>query len=223
MKLPSTVGSPVDGLGLPGEFAGTPQARGLVVLVHAGGGGRSSLRSRLVAHALHEQGMATLQLDLLGEQEAADPHAVLELPLLTRRVVAVLDRLHRWEPRGPIEQLGARPVGLFAAGSGAAASLGAAVARPGRACAVVSRSGRVEQVAPATLAQVRAPTLLIVGAADVETLRFNREALRTLRCEKRLETVPGATRCFDEPGALDAAAQLAAQWFGAHCNLPAGP
>jgi putative phosphoribosyl transferase len=37
-----------------------------------------------------------------------------------------------------------------------------------------------------------------------------------LRCEKRLEVVPGATHLFEEPGALGSVAQLAARWFQTH-------
>jgi hypothetical protein len=33
---------------------------------------------------------------------------------------------------------------------------------------------------------------------------------------KRLEIVPGATHLFEEPGALDEVARLAADWFSRH-------
>ena len=67
-----------------------------------------------------------------------------------------------------------------------------------------------------SLPQVQAPTLLIVGGADREVLALNRQALRELRCNKRLEVVPGATHLFEEPGALGSVAQLAAAWFETH-------
>ena len=38
-----------------------------------------------------------------------------------------------------------------------------------------------------------------------------------LGCEKRLEVVPGATHLFEEPGTLDAVAELARDWF---CQPP---
>jgi putative phosphoribosyl transferase len=63
---------------------------------------------------------------------------------------------------------------------------------------------------------VSAPTLLIVGGADREVLELNRQALRELRCNKRLEVVPGATHLFEEPGALSSVAELAASWFETH-------
>ena len=44
-------------------------------------------------------------------------------------------------------------------------------------------------------------------------IRMNREALERLRAQKRLEIVPGAGHLFEEPGALEEVARLAAGWF----------
>jgi putative phosphoribosyl transferase len=63
---------------------------------------------------------------------------------------------------------------------------------------------------------VQAPVLLVVGGADTQVLGLNRDAFAHLACEKRLEIVPGATHLFDEPGTLERAAALAADWFTAH-------
>ncbi|HEY8708208.1 MAG TPA: alpha/beta hydrolase, partial [Burkholderiaceae bacterium] len=85
----------------------------------------------------------------------------------------------------------------------------------GRIGAVVSRGGRPDLAATA-LRRVNAPTLLIVGGADTQVLELNREAMRRLTCNKRLEVVPGATHLFEEPGALGSVAELAAAWFETH-------
>jgi pimeloyl-ACP methyl ester carboxylesterase len=106
------------------------------------------------------------------------------------------------------------PVGLFGASTGAAAALVAAAREP-RVAAVVSRGGRPDLV-EAVLAQVRVPTLLIVGAADASVVALNRRALARLGGEKRLEVVAGATHLFEEPGALEEVARLAAEWFSRH-------
>ena len=66
------------------------------------------------------------------------------------------------------------------------------------------------------LSQVRAPTLLIVGGRDDVVIGLNRQAEAQLRCEHRFEIVPGATHLFEEPGTLDAAAELARDWFVSH-------
>jgi len=107
------------------------------------------------------------------------------------------------------------PVGFFGASTGGAAALVAAARQPQGVSAVVSRGGRPD-LAGADLGAVRAPTLLIVGGRDDVVLGLNQEALDELRCDKRLEVVPGATHLFEEPGALQTVAGLARGWFLDH-------
>jgi putative phosphoribosyl transferase len=66
------------------------------------------------------------------------------------------------------------------------------------------------------LRHVTAPTLLIVGERDDAVVRLNKEASQHLRCLKKLSIVPGATHLFEEPGALERVASLAASWFKNH-------
>ena len=104
------------------------------------------------------------------------------------------------------------PIGLFGASTGAAAALLAAAEQPQGVAAVVSRGGRPD-LAGDYLSLVRAPTLLIVGGEDYGVIELNEEAFRELRCEKRLEIVPGATHLFEEQGAMEQVVDLASQWF----------
>ncbi|MGW1228091.1 phosphoribosyltransferase, partial [Streptomyces sp. NPDC002530] len=61
------------------------------------------------------------------------------------------------------------------------------------------------------------------GSAPATAWRcLNRRAQAHLRCENRLEVVPGATHLFEEPGALDRVAELARDWFTAHLAAPGG-
>ncbi|HET9977335.1 MAG TPA: alpha/beta fold hydrolase [Burkholderiaceae bacterium] len=198
--------------GLPGEWFRPPQAAGLVVFAHGSGSGRGSPRNRFVAAVLHEHRLATLLFDLLGDDEAQDRRRAFDIDLLTQRLLEALD----WLRAQALDRASDR-VGLFGASTGAAAALRAAAERPGRISAVVSRGGRVD-LAAEVLPRVQAPTLLVVGGADRELLQANRDMLRGLHCEKRLEIVPGATHLFEEPGALDAVAHLAADWFVGHCQ-----
>ena len=84
-----------------------------------------------------------------------------------------------------------------------------------RPAPVVSRGGRPD-LASASLASVRAPTLLVVGGADSWVLDANREAAARLTAPHEVAVVSGATHLFEEPGALDAVARLAADWFIDH-------
>ncbi|WP_227788890.1 MULTISPECIES: hypothetical protein [unclassified Nodularia (in: cyanobacteria)] len=94
----------------------------------------------------------------------------------------------------------------------------AAAKRPQSVKAVVSRGGRTD-LAGSALPDVQAPTLLIVGGYDTQVIAMNQDALKQLRIKKHLEIIPQATHLFEEPGALEAVAQLASQWF-THYLMP---
>ena len=71
-------------------------------------------------------------------------------------------------------------------------------------------------LAGAALAEVQAPTLLIVGGADPDVITLNRRAARQLQVEHELIIVPGATHLFEEAGTLEEVASLARSWFVRH-------
>ena len=188
-------------------------ASGLVLFAHGSGSSRFSPRNRHVARLLNEAGLATVLADLLTrDEEALDErtHRLrFDIALLAGRLVAATDWL-----RGAA-QTGHLPLGCFGASTGAAAALIAAAERRDAIRAVVSRGGRPD-LAGTALAQVRAPTLLVVGGNDGAVIELNRQALAQMGCEKKLLIVPGATHLFEEPGALDSVAALAREWFLRH-------
>ena len=55
---------------------------------------------------------------------------------------------------------------------------------------------------------------------DREVIALNREALARLTCKAELRIVPGASHLFEEPGALEEVARLAAFWFRQHLGSP---
>lgn len=199
---------------LPGLLTLPPTPRGLVVFAHGSGSSRLSPRNQQVARALEGAGHATFLFDLLHEAEAGDRRRVFDIPLLAERVVEAM----AWCDTRP--ELAAQPLGLFGASTGAAAALVAAARAPARVAAVVSRGGRPD-LAVDVLAEVRAPTLLIVGGADMEVLDLNRAALARLTSQKALEVVPGAGHLFEEPGTLEAMIGHAVTWFDRHLTPPA--
>ena len=85
---------------------------------------------------------------------------------------------------------------------------------------LVSRGGRPD-LAGGQLGRVRAPTLLIVGSDNFGVLELNRYAMRAMHCTKNLSVVAGANNSFDESDALDAATNLAGDWFQQHLGRPA--
>ncbi|MFI9235186.1 phosphoribosyltransferase family protein [Streptomyces cinnamoneus] len=213
---------PVDGgrTALAGDLAVPAGSPGLVVFAHGSGSSRLSPRNRAVARALNEAGLGTLLFDLLTPLEENDRANVFAVEPLARRLTEVTRWLRRRETV---------PVCYFGASTGAAAALWAAAdaAAAGgtddAVAAVVSRGGRPDLAGP-RLAEVTAPTLLIVGGNDETVLDLNRQAAERLRCENRLAVVPGATHLFEEPGTLDTVSDLARDWFTAHlaASTPAG-
>jgi putative phosphoribosyl transferase len=204
---------PLGDRGLEGHLTIPPGARGLVLFAHGSGSGRHSPRNRFVAEVLHDEGLATLLLDLLTapeeEIDARTAQLRFDIELLASRLGVATD----WV-RAQVEAR-SLALGYFGASTGAAAALVAAAERPDVVRAVVSRGGRPD-LAEAWLGDVRAPTLLLVGGADPEVLQLNREALYLLGCQKLIEVVPGATHLFEEPGALEQVARSAARWFARH-------
>ena len=198
---------------LEGNLVVPPGASGIVLFAHGSGSSRHSPRNRFVAGELQRRGLGTLLIDLLTSgEEAIDMRTRqlrFDIGLLANRLVVATDWLARQPETAQLK------LGYFGASTGAGAALVAAVDRPERVLAIVSRGGRPD-LAGSALPHVVAPTLLIVGGDDVPVISLNRQALAQLVVERRLEIVPGATHLFEEPGTLEQVAQLAGDWFARH-------
>ncbi|HVL86877.1 MAG TPA: alpha/beta family hydrolase [Candidatus Thermoplasmatota archaeon] len=198
---------------LAGRMTAPALARGVVVFAHGSGSGRDSPRNARTARSLSDAGFATLLCDLLTDEEAQVDERTREyrfdVRMLGDRVRGVVD----WLAQRP--ETARLPVGLYGASTGAAAALLAAAEIPARVAAVVSRGGRPDLAAGA-LPHVRAPTLFVVGEADPEVLALNRQARAALAGPSEIAIVPSAGHLFEEPGALDEVARLAAGWFARH-------
>jgi dienelactone hydrolase len=152
-------------------------------------------------------------IDLLtAAEEDADRRTAefrFDLEMLAQRLVAIVDWLR------DRDDIGALPIGLFGASTGAGAALMAAAARPGAVAAVVSRGGRPD-LAGSSLRMVTAPTLLIVGSRDTPVIPLNESAMREMHGQVELRIVSGASHLFEEPGKLEDVAVLASEWFARH-------
>ena len=87
---------------------------------------------------------------------------------------------------------------------------------PEAVSAIVSRGGRPDLAGEQALKRVKAPALFIVGGRDFRVIELNEQAFVQLDCVKQLAIVQGATHLFEERGALDEVARLAARWFARH-------
>jgi putative phosphoribosyl transferase len=188
---------------------------GVVLFAHGSGSSRHSPRNNFVAQRLRAARLGTLLIDLLTPEEDADYERRFDIALLTRRLSDAARFLQKDERTAKL------PVGLFGASTGAAAALQVAAEIPQTVAAVVSRGGRPDLAGSATLGRVRTPTLLIVGGHDQGVIELNQDAYAALDCAKELVIVPGATHLFEERGALEEVARLAAGWFSRHMQRAA--
>ena len=199
-----------DSVTLRGLLGVPKNARGVVLFAHGSGSGRLSSRNNFVARSLQDAGLATLLIDLLSEEEervdAGTGHLRFDIAFLAKRLEAATTWLSNTAETRSLD------VGYFGASTGAAAALVAAAEMPDNVAAVVSRGGRPD-LAGERLADVKAPTLLIVGSRDVPVIPLNEDAYAHLRCAKKLEIVPGASHLFEEPGTLEVVSRLASSWF----------
>jgi putative phosphoribosyl transferase len=207
---PTSVQVPIGRVQLDGDLTLPCGAGGIVLFAHGSGSSRHSPRNQYVARALERRGLATLLIDLLTPQEdLVDERTAqyrFDIPMLASRLVSIVEWLRA---RADTASLA---IGVFGASTGGGAALMAAAARPHEIAAVVSRGGRPD-LAGNALPRVTASTLLIVGGLDAPVIAMNRDAMRRMRCEVRLEIVSGATHLFEEPDTLERVAELAGDWF----------
>jgi putative phosphoribosyl transferase len=205
---------------LDGDLTIADGATTLVLFAHGSGSSRHSPRNQSVARTLNNAGLATLLFDLLTqEEEFVDTRTAelrFDIDLLAKRLVHAT----KWAKQQ--EQTRDLRIGYFGSSTGGGAALVAAAQVPQDVGAVVSRGGRPD-LAGEALPKVQAPTLLIVGGNDDIVIELNEQARDQMRCEVKLEIVPGATHLFEEPGTLERVAKLAGDWFLLHAAGSAGP
>jgi putative phosphoribosyl transferase len=113
-------------------------AQEVVLFAHGSGSGRYSPRNKYVAQVLQDEGIATLLIDLLTEEEEEidlqTRHLRFDIGLLSQRLIAATD----WLTKQNLETKDFK-VGYFGASTGAAAALVAAAQRPNSINAILSR------------------------------------------------------------------------------------
>jgi len=205
---------------LDGNLTLVDQKKALVLFAHGSGSSRHSPRNQFVARTLNEAGLATLLFDLLTpEEESVDLYTRehrFNIGLLAERLVHAT----KWAKQQ--KQTADLRVGYFGSSTGGGAALVAAAELPDEVGPVVSRGGRPDLAGDA-LPKVKAPTLLIVGGEDHVVIELNEQARAQMKCECKIEIVPGATHLFEEPGALEHVAKLASDWFLLHAAGTVGP
>jgi dienelactone hydrolase len=205
-----TVEIRTDHITLQGDLIVPAFARGIVVFAHGSGSSRFSLRNQYVAGVLQDDGFATLLFDLLTPEEEMLDEETGEYRFNIRLLADRMKSSTRWLLKN--DDAKDLNIGYFGASTGAAAALIAAAEQKDRIEAIVSRGGRPD-LADDILPMVTAPTLLIAGGDDLTVVELNKKALQKLTAKKELLIIPRATHLFEEPGALEAVAHAASNWF----------
>lgn len=202
---------PASGFDLEGELIIPPHASGVVLFAHGSGSSRHSPRNQYVARTLREHGVGTLLFDLLTRREEEEDrftgHIRFDIRLLAKRLVAAAEWFHKSYP----DLL----IGYFGSSTGGGAALVADAEADLPVKAIVSRGGRPD-LAGLALPRVKAATLLIVGGNDTAVIQMNKDAYAQMTCPRELRLIPGASHLFEESGALERVAAMAARWFGEH-------
>jgi putative phosphoribosyl transferase len=201
---------PVGSLKVEGNLLLPEDTACVVVFAHGSGSSRFSPRNQYVAKEFNKAAMGTLLFDLLTQEEEQIDVFTAEyrfnIPLLAERLVGATQWLRNNHQTQKLK------IGYFGASTGAAAALIAAAKLPLDISAVVSRGGRPD-LAGSYLADVVAPTLLVVGSWDTEVIELNKQAQAQMRNENELVLIKDATHLFEESGKLEEVAALSQSWF----------
>ena len=216
-----SIGENSKDLKIEGNLAIPKDSRGLVIFAHGSGSGRHSPRNQYVAEILNNDGVSTLLLDLLTEEEEKVDSLTSEhrfnIELLANRLTSVTDWLLKQE--NTKEKI----LGYFGASTGAAAALIAADKRPDDISAIVSRGGRVDlSLKYSTLKSVNCPTLFLVGEKDKQVIELNKKVLdhhlEKVK-NKKLVIIPEAGHLFEEQGKLEEVAKKSSGWFRCYFQI----
>jgi putative phosphoribosyl transferase len=206
---------PVGQVMLEGDLAIPSLAGSIILFAHGSGSSRFSSRNKYVARQLQRRGLATLLFDLLTPaEEKVDSYNMqlrFDIGLLAERLSGATSWLKTQKATGKMT------LGYFGASTGAAAAIIAENDHQDIVKVIVSRGGRPD-LAGRALSIVKAPTLFIVGGEDHQVIALNAQAMERVSAIKKMTIVPGATHLFEEPGTLEAAADLAANWFEQYLN-----
>ena len=195
---------------LDGSLAIGPRPQGLVVLIDASARASYAPGNRMVGEALRAAGFATLSVSLLapGEQfeDCMTSPVGFDVSTCATRTLGIL----QWIATHP--SLAQLPIGVYAAGNGAAAALTACASGAVGVGGVVCRGGRPE-LAGTRLGSVRTPTLFLVGENDAAMLAISRSAASSIGHGSSVAIVPGPRNLLADEHAIEPIARATVDWF----------
>lgn len=189
-----------------------PNAAGMVVFAHSRMEACRASHNRHLVGLLAQKNLVVLEVGLLGAEATAgaDPAARFEShpAQLTGRLVACA----QWARRN--QRLRRLPLGFLGFGLGGTVALMAGAALTGALDALVVVDGLPDLVGD-RLANILAPTLLLISNTSNIHRRLYEISYTRLRCEKDLEVVPAARDLVNGHGRHQVGV-LATAWLQRH-------
>lgn len=196
-----------DGVYLDALLVQLPAATHLVVLLERGTTTLADGRGSVIAAALQEASMATLQVALLSRDEE---RRYSDLWNQVAGLVPRIEDVATWVARQP--DLAKLALVLLARDAAAGAAVRVAARPDSPFVALACRAGRPDLAGLEPLQALHTPLLMIVGELD-EALPANRLVEPVLTCPHELAIIPGASHTLAEPGALDETGRQLIAWF----------
>jgi len=192
---------------LDGLLVVEPASLGLVLMLERSAATLATDRSALIAAALRQAGLSTLQVGMLShDEERHAPDSWHQVTMLTTRLEAVV----AWVSRQP--GLRSQPLAVLAREATAAAAVRVAAHRESPFIAIACRGGRPDLAGMEPLRALKTPLLMVAGEYDA-ALPPNRQVEQFLAGGCELIVVAGASHTFEEAGALDEASRHFVTWF----------
>jgi hypothetical protein len=199
----------VDG-SLTGSLGEIERPRGLVLIANDTGSARHRGCELDLSRALHDEGFATLMIDVLTAEEQSDQEGAARLRCDAMKLAHRISAGRAWIAAQPHLRL--LPVALVGEGGAGAAALIEVAAWPRDYLAVVARAAQPLHAGFA-LRSCTCPVLLVVDSQDPALIDRNRTALDNMRPGAELITMPETCFSGEASSTLHAVSQRIAQWL----------
>lgn len=196
-----------------GELSIPEKPLGIVIFSIDSASTRWDVQYRIVAEYANQHHLATLLIDHSSAAELTNGNKIVDISQLADRLVNTI----MWT--GLQSTLTELPIGLYAAGTGAAVAFRAAAILGAKIKGIVTKNGNPFPVMH-ILPQVISPTLMLIGEYDHEGLAMNRLAMNEICGEKSLKVIPGAGTMFNRKSKLGEVAERTVGWFHIYMGQP---
>ena len=200
---------PCDDRELSGSLGWVPEPMAIALIAHDADAARHRACDFELARALRGEGVATLVIDLLGEDEQQDLEAAARLRLDAKALARRLASARAWIDSRP--ELSGLPIAMVGEGSAGAAALIEAATDPRGYAAAVTRSAQPLR-AGSSLEQCQLPVLLVVDDRDLALAALNRAALDRMNANAGLLTATGLA-CSANGCAAHEFSSLISRWL----------